>query len=276
MALQTHNIPEQTEPTFGSILCGVNGSRPSKEAARQAALLADPGSALAYVAVSWEQGCGTSAVATLSHAHAHGYLSAARSMARELEVDAGVMNEHAPDIAHRLLDLSAGHDLLAIGIPGHSRAGGIVIGRVATTVLHRSPIPVLVARRPPEGVEFPAYIVLASDGTPISGAAAELTAGIAARHRSHVVIVTVHDHDAPVVHGVGDHAARIADATGTWPEIVDLRVGPPHRGVTFAAHRLGASLIVTGSRGLSGIPALRSASERIAHAADCSVLVVRR
>jgi nucleotide-binding universal stress UspA family protein len=45
--------------------------------------------------------------------------------------------------------------------------------------------------------------------------------------------------------------------------------------VTSAAHELGAALIVTGSRGLTGFPALRSVSERIAHAADCSVLVVR-
>lgn len=276
MASQTDSIPKQAEPTFASILCGVNGSRPSKEAARQAAVLADPGSALAYVAISWEQGCGTAAVATLTHAHARDYLSAARTAARELRVEATVMDEHACDIADRLLELTAGHDLLAIGIPGHSRAGGIMIGRVATAALHRSPVPVLVARRPPAGVEFPARIVLASDGTPTSDAAAALTARIAARHGSRVAIVAVRDHAAPFVPGLGEHAVQIAAATGTRPEIVGLQVGPPHRSVTAAARDLGASLIVTGSRGLTGVPALRSVSERIAHAAGCSVLVVRR
>ena len=46
------------DPTFASIVCGVDGSRPSLEAARQAAQLTEDASALCYVAVSWEQGAG--------------------------------------------------------------------------------------------------------------------------------------------------------------------------------------------------------------------------
>ena len=65
-------------PTFASIVCGVDGSRPSREAARQAALLADDGAALTYAAVSWEQGTGATAVATLSHRHARECLQQAR------------------------------------------------------------------------------------------------------------------------------------------------------------------------------------------------------
>jgi nucleotide-binding universal stress UspA family protein len=36
-----------------------------------------------------------------------------------------------------------------------------------------------------------------------------------------------------------------------------------------------ADLVVVGSRGLHGLKALRSVSERVAHQAECSVLVVR-
>jgi nucleotide-binding universal stress UspA family protein len=262
-------------PTFASILCGVNGSRPSKEAARQAALLADPGTEVVYVAISWEQGSGTSAVATLNHAHAREYLSVARHTAGELGVDAMIVNEHDQDAGRRLLELAAEHDLLAIGIPGHSRAGGITIGSVATEALHRSPVPVLVARRPPEGVEFLERIVLASDGTPTSDAAAKLTARLAARHGSRVTIVAVRDHEVPYAPGIAEHARRIAAATGAEPEVMDRETGRPHHGVTAAARDLGATLVVTGSRGLTGIHAIRSVSERIAHAASCSVLVVR-
>jgi nucleotide-binding universal stress UspA family protein len=96
-----------------------------------------------------------------------------------------------------------------------------------------------------------------------------------ARHGSRVAIVAVRDHEAPFAPGVAEHAAHIAAVTGAEPQIIDDEAGPPHRGVTSAAHELGAALIVTGSRGLTGFPALRSVSERIAHAADCSVLVVR-
>ena len=62
--------------------------------------------------------------------------------------------------------------------------------------------------------------------------------------------------------------------TGAEPEILD-RPGSPHHAVAEAARDFEASLVVTGSRGLSGVAALKSASERIAHAAPCSVLVIR-
>ena len=52
-ATRTH-----ADPTFTSIVCGVEGSGTSHDAALQAALLADEGTALTYVAVSWEQGAG--------------------------------------------------------------------------------------------------------------------------------------------------------------------------------------------------------------------------
>ena len=50
---------------------------------------------------------------------------------------------------------------------------------------------------------------------------------------------------------------------------------PAHEAIVQAAEREHASLIITGSRGLAGIAALKSVSERIAHTAPCSVLVVR-
>jgi nucleotide-binding universal stress UspA family protein len=275
MASQPASTLPQADPAFGSILCGINGSRPSTEAARQAALLADPGSNLTYVSVSWERGSGTAAVATLSHEHARKYLRAARSIAHKLNVDATAVNEHAENAAHRLPELAGAHDLLAIGIHGHSRAGGIAIGNVATAALHRSPVPVLVARRPAKGVTFLDRIVLASDGSALSDPAAELTARIAARHGARVAIVAVRHHDAPYVPGLGYQAKRIAAVTGAEPEMIFRDVGPPHHGVAAAARDFGASLIVTGSRGLTRVASIRSVSERIAHAADCSVLVVR-
>ena len=131
---------------------------------------------------------------------------------------------------------------------------------------HRTP--------PPEGVAFPARIILASDGTPASDAAAALTARIAARHGADVAIVGARDHDAPFRPGLAEHAALIEEATGIEPLMLD-QGGPPHDAVTAAARDFGPSLIVTGSRGLTGVSALRSVSERIAHAAPCSVLVVR-
>ncbi|HET8757008.1 MAG TPA: universal stress protein [Solirubrobacteraceae bacterium] len=275
MSSQTDSILTRVGPTFPSIVCGVDGSRPSKEAARQAALLADPGAVLAYVAVSWETGVGATAQATLTHEHAREYLHAARDAARELGVRAELVDEHDDDAGRRLLAFSAQQDLLVVGIHTRSRAGGIMVGSVATAVLHRARIPVLVARRPPEGVDFPGRIVVASDGTPLSDGAIELTARIAARHRSHVAIIGARDHERPFRAGLAEHATQILEATGSEPVILDAP-GAPHHAVAAAARDFDASLVVTGSRGLSGLASLRSVSERIAHAAPCSVLVVRR
>jgi nucleotide-binding universal stress UspA family protein len=63
-------------------------------------------------------------------------------------------------------------------------------------------------------------------------------------------------------------------ATGTEPVILDA---PGHLpgAVADAARDFNAALVITGSRRLTGLPALRSVSERIAHDAPCSVLVVR-
>jgi nucleotide-binding universal stress UspA family protein len=274
MNSQTDATRTQAPPTFASIVCGVDGSRPSFEAARQAALLTDDGAALAYVAMSWERGVGATAVATLSHEHARDVLRQVLDQARELGVNPGLVDEHSDDPARRLLELAAEQDLLVVGMRGHSRVSGIVLGSAASAAVHRSPVPVLVARRPPEGIDFPSRILLASDGTPMSDAAVEMTARIAARHGAHVAIIGAHDHEAPFRPGLAEHATQIMEATGTEPLILD-EPGPPHRAVANAARHFDASLVVTGSRGLSGVSALRSVSERIAHAAPCSVLVVR-
>jgi nucleotide-binding universal stress UspA family protein len=273
MSSQTY-APSTGVPIFSSIVCGVDGSRPSLEAARQAALLTDDGAALVYVAVSWEQGTGATASATLSHEHAHECLRRVRDDARELGLAPALVDEHSDDPARRLIELAAGQDLLVLGIAGHSRAGGIMLGSAASAALHRSPVPVLVARRPPESVEFPSRIVLASDGTPMSDAATDMTARIAARHGAHVAIVAARDGEAPFRRGLAEHAAQIMTATGTEPVILSAG-GPPHRAVADAARDFRAALVITGSRGLTGISAFRSVSERIAHAAPCSVLVIR-
>jgi nucleotide-binding universal stress UspA family protein len=268
------DVPTHTTPKFASIVCGVDGSRPGFEAARQAAILTDDAAALTYVAVSWEQGTGASAVATLTHDHARNCLRRVRDQARDLGVEPALLDEHSDDPAQRLMELAADQDLLVVGTIGHSRPGGIVVGSAATAAVHRSPVPVLVARRPPEGVEFPKRILVASDGTPMSDAAVELAGRLAVRHGASLAIAAARDGEIPFRRGLAEHAAQIQAATGTEPMVL-AEPGPPHRGVAAAARDFNASLVITGSRGLSGATALRSVSERIVHAAPCSVLVLR-
>ena len=68
--------------------------------------------------------------------------------------------------------------------------------------------------------------------------------------------------------------AAIAEATSTQPLVLDEH-STAHKAITGAAATMGAALAVIGSRGLHGVHALSSVSERVAHEAPCSVLVLR-
>jgi nucleotide-binding universal stress UspA family protein len=258
---------------FQSVICGIDGSRASLEAARQAAVLAEPGGSLHLVAVTWEVGVGATAQPTLSRWRADRVLSEARDIARDLGVEPKVSEVSAENPAAHLLEQTAGADLVVVGMHGRSRGAGIALGDTASVVLHRASVPVLVARRPPDA-PFPESILLAVDGTPSSLVAADVASRLAAGHAARIAIVSAPSHESATRDILAQAATRVREATGAEPVILDENA-PPHRAVDAAAVAVGASLIVTGSRGLKGIRALHSVSERIAHTAPCSVLVVR-
>ncbi len=61
-------------------------------------------------------------------------------------------------------------------------------------------------------------------------------------------------------------AIRLRERLGVAPDVVTL-TGTPHEALAAFARESGADLLVTGSRGLRGLRALASTSERAAHAA---------
>jgi nucleotide-binding universal stress UspA family protein len=71
-------------------------------------------------------------------------------------------------------------------------------------------------------------------------------------------------------------AAAVAELNRIGAEPLEiLTPGLPARKIPELAARERASLVVVGSRGLNGTRAISSISERVAHAAPCSVLIVR-
>ena len=173
-------------------------------------------------------------------------------------------------LIHRLQEERA--DLAAVGAHGSSRAAGILFGSVATALAHHGPCPVLLARD--AGHEFPKTILHAADGSPESQQAANAAGGIAARNGSALVILHVGEEAEPDL-AVAEEAAALVAPHGVEPE-VRVVAGPPERRIVETAGEIDASLVVMGSRGRTGFRALGSVSERVAHHAGCSVLVVRR
>jgi nucleotide-binding universal stress UspA family protein len=120
---------------------------------------------------------------------------------------------------------------------------------------------VLVAKEARAEEPWPRSIVVGVDGSPESAAAAAAARELAARFGAQLRFVAAS----------GDHV-DLAAARAIAPALEVRHVGAVEelRGLSELE-----DLVVVGSRGLKGFRALGSVSERIAHEADCSVLVVR-
>lgn len=166
-----------------------------------------------------------------------------------------------------------GADLICVGSHGGSRMAGITFGSVASGMVHYAPCSVLVARRPESG-HFPGLIVHAGDGSPDSLDAARVAGEIGARHGSKVITISVGD-DSGRARTLAEQAGAMIELAGAEP-VVEVQQDSPPRAIVALANSAQASLVVMGSRGMTGLRALGSVSERVSHRAPCSVLIVRR
>jgi nucleotide-binding universal stress UspA family protein len=151
--------------------------------------------------------------------------------------------------------------LVAVGSHGLPRSAGIVIGSVATALVHDAPCSVLVARGDDDAGSFPSAIVVGVDGSP--GAAKAAAVARELHERLGVPL------EAVVARGGTQGDAETATAG------LDVSVDERRPVAALSARAEPSGLIVVGSRGLRGLRALGSVSERLAHSAHASVLVVR-
>jgi len=265
---------EAAPPVFSSILCGIDGSPAGQEAARQAAVIAGPGRSVKYVCVSYATGVGPTAMTSISEARVEQALAEAADAAREAGAGATTELVHGRNETEELVAHADGADLVVVGCHSRSRASGIMIGSVASSLAHEASIPVLLTRRPRPEAPFPARVLVATDGSDGSAAATRLAAGIARRHGSSVVQLHVDGGGEGRRHHMAVEAAELMRAAGSEP-VIRTEPGTPHERIVEEARNEPASLVVVGSRGLRGARALGSVSERVVHEAPCSVLVAR-
>jgi nucleotide-binding universal stress UspA family protein len=253
------------ESIFERILVGVDGTEESLDACRQAARLAEPRSAIEAAISSlflpeMASALGVPDVADRLERTAGSALAAAAEILgpdAELRRLQGLTVEALLEEVERMRAT-----LLAIGTHGHPRVEEIVFGGIGGELLHQAPCSVLVARPAPDIAAFPREIVVGIDGSDEAERAFDVARSLATRRRSTLRRVVAHggkriDH-AKVIRR-HRHAQELA--------------GAPVPALVEAAS--SADLLVVGSRGLHGIRALGSVSERVAHEAPCSVLVVR-
>jgi nucleotide-binding universal stress UspA family protein len=250
---------------FERALCGIDASGAGLDAVRQTLALSRPDSELVLVGVSE------------SHQASHAGMLAAHAV-ETMEAAIRDALDDAREVAGRgetrfvrgrpdeaLLQIAAESEatLVAVGSHERRRASGVLLGGVATRMLHDAPCSVLVARSRGGAEAFPSSIAAGVDGSSASLAAAAVAQELGERVGARVQLVTAKgaqeecDVSAIEANGV---AVAYSDA-----KPLDALLGAAQ----------DVDLLVVGSRGLRGLRALGSVSERVAHQAPCSVLVLR-
>ncbi|MDQ3889230.1 MAG: universal stress protein [Actinomycetota bacterium] len=254
--------PEASELSiFKRISCGVDGTPASLIAVRQATRLQDEDgdlhlTAVANVAKAAHAGIAAAHAAELLQTEAETALAEAKAVAPSATPK--LVNG---DPVAVLLQEAEGATLVAVGSHGRGRAAGMLLGTVAAKMLRDAPCSVLIAKAARDAETWPRSVVVGIDGSAASAAASavarSVTERFSARLRAVASTTDQLDHEA---------AQEIA------PELEEV----PGRAVdTLTAASESADLMVVGSRGLHGLKALGSVSERVAHQASSSVLVVR-
>jgi nucleotide-binding universal stress UspA family protein len=255
--------PQASESqVFERILCGVDGTPASLVAVRQAlSLQGEHGSVSLVAAANFAKAAQAGMAAT----------HAAELLQHEADAALAEAQAIAPSAASKLVDGDPAalllkqaeaerSTLIAVGSHGRRRAAGLLLGTVAARMLRDATCSVLVARAADEDT-WPQTVLVGLDGSLESAAAFTVARSLAARFGGSVRAVA----------STKDQLDREA-AEAIAPDLEEHDT--PAVNVLVSASR-PADLIVVGSRGLHGLKALGSVSERVAHQARSSVLVVR-
>jgi nucleotide-binding universal stress UspA family protein len=250
----------KTSSIFDRIVCGIDGTPESLFAVKQAGRLQRPdGSLLLVAATNLAKAAHAGAAAPRAAELLQDEAEQALADAKALVPAAGKVVNGDP--ASVLLREAEQATLLALGSHGRRRATGVLLGTVATRMLHEAPCSVLIARPARDPDTWPQAIVAGVDGSTESELAVAAARSLASSCRADLRIVSATSDQVD-----RDAARRVA------PELEE-RDGRAL--AVLAAESETADLVVVGSRGLQGLKALGSVSERIAHQASCSALVVR-
>ena len=251
---------------FERIVCGVDGGAAGFEALRQATLLRSDGARILAITVCeahLSERAGPAAGRPASEARERP--SAAREEAWELIrdvplADARVVEGRPVPALLEALDREAA-TLIAVGTHGGGHVAGMLLGNVATSMLQQAPCSVLVSRGSEDTAWSPGSIVIGMDGSREALVSAVIAAELGDRFGATVRTIAAQGGprvDRPMLR-----------------EIDELHWVPGHPVGALVDASREADLIIVGSRGLRAFEALGSVSERVAHQAHCSVLVVR-
>jgi nucleotide-binding universal stress UspA family protein len=251
---------------FARIVVGVDGTDWGFEALRQALLLAPEANATINAVTAVDTAPAIHAGMQAAHfAELLGQEAAEARASAERIIDdrrgaaARVVRGKPVDVLRRERDeLRA--TLVALGGRRSSRFLGIMLGDTGTELLHDAVCSVLLACPADEGAWQPREIVVGLDSSSYAQAALRTADELAARFGGSVSVVSA----------TGGKPIECDAAWSTRVQSWDT-AHPAHALIERSRE---AHLVVVGSRGIHGIRAIGSVSERVAHQAHCTALVV--
>jgi nucleotide-binding universal stress UspA family protein len=251
---------------FARIVVGVDGTDWGFEALRQALVLApaENSSVRAITALDTapaiHTGFGAADFADLLAREADETRGEAETIiAGRADAVARVVRGRPVDVLRREReDLNA--TLVALGGRRSSRFLGVMLGDTGTELVHDAACSALLACPPDHGTWQPNRIVVGLDSSSYAQAALQAADELADRFGGAVEVVSATGGEAV------EREAAWAQRVQSWDD-----VHPVH---ALVERSRSVDLVVVGARGVHGLRAIGSVSERVAHQAHCTALVV--
>ncbi len=177
-------------------------------------------------------------------------------------------------------------DMIVVGSRGSGGWQAVLLGSVADGVMHQASRPVLVVRNPSDAIKV---VLVATDGSECAHKATAMASDIAkaasaelygvhvlvpSRNRPSSSTAEAEDFDNKVYESIECGFKAAASNQECHMERVS---GHPAQAITQYAEKIGADIVVLGSRGLGPFKSLLigSVSDTVAHHSNSSVLIVR-
>ena len=205
-------------------------------------------------------------------------LESIRRMASEQGIDCETFVYRGEDPSMDIVNAAAMKhvDMIVMGTRGRTGIKKLIMGSVTGNVIGHAPCKVLVV--PPGAKTDFRTILIATDGSIHSAAAASEAAAIAKRYGSSLVIVSVAPSTAevPLAEENVKQVMELSEKEDLKKDGMVLQ-GKPHEVILEIARQKHAGLIVVGSHGRTGLTSLfmGSVTERVISLTESAVLVAK-
>jgi nucleotide-binding universal stress UspA family protein len=265
-----------------SLLLATDGSKCSEGPIREALSLAKKCSskliAVSVVITNLEFEMEMPQVVEKEEKKAREHLESIKARASKEGIDCDITVIHGDEPYQDIVrQASENHvDLIIVGRHGRTGLLRLMMGSVTAKVIGHAPCTVLVV--PPDAKVMCRNVLIATDGSKYSEAAASEAIGIAKRCGSSLVAVSVASSDAEIA-SAKDNVKKVEEnAAKEGIKIEGLAIsGKPYEALIETAKQKHADLIVVGSHGRKGLERflMGSVTERVIGHADAAILVVK-